>query len=320
MLGNSGGPELGTLRGPWGRADCPVSRRGGCGLSNVPIRSLEELADASPRRISYQVRWELHRVVARDDVKTQEALSIQHLNRPDSTIVSKWINGKAPLPRAVAAQLDDKFGKTELGISWVELVDVLQRSEAEHGKDRPGRGDIFDVFLASPMAAATGDGTFEEERRRALDMQRSLAAFAGMHVYYAGERISAEDDFDVPDIASEMNFDALRESRYFVLMHVSEASSGSGATDNPDRPVPPKAPSSVWVEAGYALATRKPSLYFVRDSRALPYCLRGPGLAAGGHLLPPVLTYPVNSPDQPERIIRNQGSEIFARLDRLSVR
>jgi len=286
-------------------------------MSNVPINAVEELAHASPRRISFQIRWELHAVIARPEVGTQETLSIDFLRRQDSTVVSKWVNGRAPLPRSVAVKLDALFGDTDLGVPWVALVDALATAEAEHGKTR--HGEIHDVFLASPMMAAWSAGTYEEERRRALDLRSALEAYLKLDVYYAGQNIYNDDDFDVPDLAVEMNFDALRESRYFVLLNAAATVEEPEPEPEPT-PTIPAAPSSVWVEAGYALAVRKPSLYFVRETRMLPYCLRGPGLAAPGDLLPPVLVHQIRDSAQAGSIIRKQGEQLFTQLDRLKVR
>jgi len=235
---------------------------------------------------------------------TQEALAMDHLNYESATAASKWFNGKAPLPERAARSLDAGFGGTSLGVSWVELLRVQRAADKRDGLDAPGANDIYDVFLASPMTAAVESGTYEQERQAAIAVRETLEGFLDLRVYYAGSSLNFEDDFDVPDLAAEMNFDALRESRYFVLAYTAPQTT-------------PK-PSSVWVEAGYALALGRPCLFLVRDTQILPYCLQSLQQVAVGARLPPVLVHHVNSLQRAEIILRRQGKDIFDRLDELS--
>ncbi len=284
-------------------------------MNNAPIMSLEELEEASPRRIGYQIRWELSLVLKRPEVESQEHLGLHLLDR-DNTIVSHWKNGRKPLPARAAKQFDELFGDTSLGITWAKLVDAREQAIRRHGRDAMNKGDIFDVFLASPMAAAWDLGTYQEERRRAMAVADTLRLH-GFSTTYAGQSISDESSFDVPDLAAEMNFDALRECRYFLLLY---AVSTDEQTPPAGETVKPRAPSSVWVEAGYALACRRPSVYVIRDTLMLPYCLRDAGLADPGSLLPPVLVHHIRDSSQAEPLMRSQGPAIFKKLDALARR
>ena len=230
---------------------------------------------------------------------------MDHLSYESATAASKWFNGKAPLPERAARSLDARFGATSLGVSWSELLSSQRGADKRDGSDAPGANDIYDVFLASPMTAAVESGTYEEERQAAMAVMETLQGFLDLRVYYAGESLNFEDDFDVPDLAAEMNFDALRESRYFVLVYTAPQTT-------------PK-PSSVWVEAGYALALRRPCLFLVRETQMLPYCLQSLQQVAVGARLPPVLVHHANSLQRAEMILRRHGKDIFRRLDELSV-
>ena len=219
------------------------------------------------------------------------------------------------LPVNVARQLDKHSGNTDLGPSWRELAVGLKTAERTHGKVKPGQ-QIHDVFLASPMAAAWDAGTYAVERQNALDVKQLLETFLGKTgSHHAGEEISREDEFDVPDLAAEMNFDALRESRHFVLLY-AEAPRLEPSAESHGAP----APSSVWVEAGYALALRRPSLFFVQDTDMLPYCLRSLMQAEVGAVLPHVLVHRVPSGERAVRILQRQGKAIFEKLGKVTVR
>ena len=115
-----------------------------------------------------------------------------------------------------------------------------------------------DVFLASPMASLTGRGSYIRERESASDLARIIESYCGYSVYYAGDEIESDADFEAPGIALALNVQALRDSRHFVLL-VTE---------------PLVKPSSVWVEAGLALAYGKPLTLFVNATDDLPYMLR----------------------------------------------
>jgi hypothetical protein len=74
-------------------------------------------------------------------------------------------------------------------------------------------------------------------------------------------------------------------------------------------------PSSVFVEAGFALATWTPSLYLVPDLSVLPYSLRELGEHLAPDILPPVRWHATTDMETATDFIRNQGEVIFQRLD-----
>lgn len=108
------------------------------------------------------------------------------------------------------------------------------------------------------MASVAGRDSYGRERERASDLARIIESYCGYSVYYAGDEIESDADFEAPGIAMALNVEALRDSRHFVLL-VTE---------------PLTRPSSVWVEAGLALAYGKPLTLFVDAPDNLPYMLR----------------------------------------------
>lgn len=114
-----------------------------------------------------------------------------------------------------------------------------------------------DVFLSSPMAAYDNDAEYKRDRENALAIINTLKQECRFDsVIYAGNEIKSISDFEAADISVNKDFQALLESRYFVLLY------------------PKKLASSVLVEAGWAIALGKVSLYFVRDRDDLPFLLK----------------------------------------------
>lgn len=102
----------------------------------------------------------------------------------------------------------------------------------------------WDVFLAAPMAALNNQD-FKIFNAKILEIKRLLEVECGFkNVFYAGENMKSQDDFETADISIETDIDAIKDSKYFVLIY------------------PEKIVSSVLLEAGVALALGKPSFYF----------------------------------------------------------
>ena len=68
--------------------------------------------------------------------------------------------------------------------------------------------------------------------------------------------MKSQEEFITPDHAIMQDFGALEASAVFIMIF------------------PGSVNSSVIVEAGYALALGKPSIYFVKDKKELPFMLR----------------------------------------------
>jgi len=140
------------------------------------------------------------------------------------------------------------------GLIMIGLLLVLRDLRSP----RPGRPLKLDhdVFLASPMAALADKEAYKAQRQEVLAVKDALRAHSGIgKIYDAGENLSP-DKWDPTDTAAEVDLEALRHSRYFLLLY------------------PERIASSVLFEAGYALGLGKPAVYVVRDSKALPYLMQ----------------------------------------------
>jgi len=137
---------------------------------------------------------------------------------------------------------------------------VLKKPEALLGIRQQGIPEIslkYDVFLSSPMAAFGNEEDYKRDQENVLIIIDTLKQECRFNsVVYAGHKIESISDFDAADLSVNTDFKALLESKYFVMLY------------------PKKLVSSVLVEAGWALALRKQSLYFVDNRDDLPFLLK----------------------------------------------
>lgn len=214
---------------------------------------------------------------------------IKAVKSPLSLLVLVVLVTEATLS-AVAWRTDSEAVQLALGIAMatilvVVIVAVLVKPTV-FGALSPVAREIlplsvrYDAFVSAPMAALADQEAFERQRADTLKVIDAMRRYCGCRdIFYAGSEISRPDQFESEDVAARMNMNALRDSRIFVLIY------------------PEKQASSVLVEAGIALALRKPSLLFVRSRDDLPYLLRRIGQARedGDSLLPQVRIY--DAPD-----------------------
>jgi hypothetical protein len=114
----------------------------------------------------------------------------------------------------------------------------------------------YDVFLSSVLAGFADDARLLKEKELALAVSKCLEQECGFTVYYAGRDVQSSHDFDGSHIGAKRDIDALRDSRYFLMLY------------------PERVTSSVLFEAGFALSHCEASIYFVKDPRDLPYLMR----------------------------------------------
>lgn len=112
-----------------------------------------------------------------------------------------------------------------------------------------------DVFVSCPMASLKGD-EYQAMRQTVKDLLAAMRK-AGYRAYCAAEKIVDQKAFDPEGIAAEHDLETLRTSRNFVMIY------------------PQALVSSCLLEAGHALASGKPCMYYVRSDDDLPYMLRG---------------------------------------------
>jgi hypothetical protein len=124
---------------------------------------------------------------------------------------------------------------------------------------RPGRPlkTKYDVFLASPMAALDKKPLFDKQRAEVTRIKDALRKYAGVtSIYDSGEGLKF-GKWEPKDFAADIDLEALRTSRYFILVY------------------PEKIVSSVLFEAGAAIGMGKPGIYIVTDSeKGLPYLMQ----------------------------------------------
>jgi hypothetical protein len=146
-----------------------------------------------------------------------------------------------------------------------------------------------DVFVSSPMAGFMSAEEYKRDREGVLRIVASLRRKCKFDsVFYEGIDRESWGDFDVEDIAVQRDYQALSESKYFIMLYLA------------------KVTSSVLVEAGWALALRKPSIYFVRNRDDLPYLLRNAEMA-----FPRVKVYEVQDVDRIIQLIDRHGEQVL---------
>lgn len=263
---------------------------------NSPLGKHADLGKATQKKLKDQLRYELAEV-KKESGKTHEELA-QDLGYQGGASVSRWLSGGDPIPPKAAKKLDELGFETSLGASFTELQEAYKKAKGPTRRLRTRTADTFDIFLASPMASLTKTSAYEKERKAARDLKDLFENQLGYSVYYAGEKLESKEEFDSPLAAAERNFDALHNSRYFVLLSVTKA----------------ERPSSVTVEAGYALGWEIPSIYLVPHAKHLPFVLRSLSSHKSNDL-PPVRIELVGSGKQAVGFMRHNGRKLFKELE-----
>ncbi|MHB8512664.1 MAG: hypothetical protein ACYDCC_10850 [Actinomycetota bacterium] len=250
---------------------------------------------ASPKEILLQIRYELEELLHRNGLSA-EKLALDYLDLKNSSSLSKVRTGASQLSMSAAKKLDG-HSATLGGPSVGGTFEALLRIKGARSVPRD-KMFSYDVFLASPMAGIDPPD-FEKQRDEALHLKEAIENFCGFRVYYAGAEIRSHNDFESTDLAAEINFSHLSASRFFVLVVTSELAR----------------PTSIWVEAGFAMALQIPSLYVVRSLSCLPFVMRTLNQHARPDLLPPVRIESLETNQKPSALIKSQGKKIFDRLD-----
>lgn len=255
-----------------------------------PISSRRELESASLERIAGHVRWELRRLLAGGT--TQEWLAVEILDYSSASQLNKILHGSANLPLEKSSILDQKGYQPSIpGTTYRELAQMLATRRRRRA---PNTSGVWDVFLALPMASTDDDAAFRRVQSEAEMLVKALEAHCGFSVYCGALQVKGRDDFDSPAFALTDNVEALQRAERFLLWV--------------DMPI--SKPSSVWVEAGLALAMGKPGVYLVREPEILPYILRQaadariPGLGS--------VRYEWIGDESPATRVRRHGPKLFA--------
>ena len=167
--------------------------------------------------------------------------------------------GQLPVGENVLV-VDSQFWRVALAVGGVIITlwgSILLWNGAIHPR-RPNPFTFeYDVFVASPMAGLKGNTAFHEQLQNILSVIATLQSHCGVKsVYYAGKKVTSVEKFEPTDVAAEVDLEAVRKSRTFLMLYPSEIV------------------SSVLFEAGFALALGRTSIYFVQDQMHLPFLMR----------------------------------------------
>lgn len=119
----------------------------------------------------------------------------------------------------------------------------------------------FDIFVSAPMSAYADDSlAYKTNRDTLINLFDNLKAKSRFSKFFCPAVLFDDlTSFNAAHDALAEDFAALEQSQAFILYYL---------------PPLPTRPSSVFVEAGMALAARIPSVYIVRNRLDLPYMLR----------------------------------------------
>lgn len=169
-------------------------------------------------------------------------------NKKDMKRLIETINDKLGDQKLDHRVLDNAFDKW-----WPDLSNAL---DAAVEKVRSPKKCKYDVFLSAPMAAFDSDDDYKKSRSEVKKVFDALEQHCGFNVFWAAEDIRSISDFDTMDTSVIVDLKAIKDSRYFVLLY------------------PEKLVTSALFEAGYAIARKKFSLYFVTNQQDLPFLMR----------------------------------------------
>jgi hypothetical protein len=129
-----------------------------------------------------------------------------------------------------------------------------KESSSPSGKPAEAEAFEYEVFVAAPMAAIKDADQYHKMRGAILPILDALNRKIGV-VFCALKEIETIDDFDrLPAVASD-DFANIAKSRHFLMIY------------------PDHIPTSTLVEAGFALAYGKPSMFCVPHANRLPFLL-----------------------------------------------
>lgn len=213
----------------------------------------------------------LHQLMRKCGYKTQGEW-VKALRCVTIQQMSGFMNARVRITKTLADHLDNQHPEHRLnGLSLVQLLDAhREQQKLENVKPDESLADAYaiekktyDIFLSAPMASLS-DKDYVESRNEVMKIKRELRNL-GMASYYAGEQLKNISQFDPESLASVQNLEAQLKSKYFVLI-------SPGAVNRA---------SSIYFEAGIAVALGQPSVYFVDKRASLPFVMRAADQMAG---------------------------------------
>jgi hypothetical protein len=150
------------------------------------------------------------------------------------------------------------------------------------------RSHQYDVFVSAPIAGFSTDEEIQTNHDRISPIVKYFEIELGFKVFWAGRDIRCRADFEAPDISAIDDVQAIRNSKYFLLLY------------------PNKILSSVLFEAGIALRSCLVSIYIVNNKGDLPFLMDSASQAFSN-----VRIYKATLPDEALALIRKHGKHFF---------
>ncbi len=153
-----------------------------------------------------------------------------------------------------------------------------------------------DVFISTPMAALNDDKEVKRHRANIEKVRHALRDYcriAPERVFYAGTEMYDKDAFEKSDMALRKNWKELKQSKVFLMIAPDERS------------------SSIYVEAGMAVALGKPCVFFAREKDHLPWLVREATAASKHDGLPSLKVYEYTTVDQIIQWFQQEGEKLF---------
>jgi len=170
-----------------------------------------------------------------------------------------------------------------------------------------GLRDVRKVFVAAPMASVPKD-EYGRVHGDIIEAINSITSHTGIiDIYWGGNTKLKSEFWDAPRQALAHTVTKIREYDCFVLI-ITKASCQTTEGTYPR-------PSSVWWEAGMAIAFGKRCLFFIHESLRhedrLPYYLRGVEAANAQKPLPPTKVVWISEMKDISKLVEILGGKLF---------
>jgi hypothetical protein len=115
---------------------------------------------------------------------------------------------------------DEKLSESKLGkafdTAWPSLEKAMKTAVESHPVERKFQ---HDVFLSTPMAVFADDAEYKAAHSEFKKVFNALSNDCDFSVYWAAAKIESVSDFDTVDVSAIDDLNAIRSSRYFVLLY-----------------------------------------------------------------------------------------------------
>lgn len=155
----------------------------------------------------------------------------------------------------------------------------------------------YDVYISAPMDGLNEENEYLASKNDIDRIKVDLRVECKMdRAFYAGTDLDFEK-WDVPELGFKADWKALVASKYFLMIY------------------PSYVPSSVIFEAGLAVGLRKPSIWFVRKGKKLPYLLEGGPMASNDGDLPLIRMITYETVEDIHTAFKVHKHELFSGTD-----